>query len=90
VVSYKTIKVYLAAIRLHHIEHSMPDLTIDNLIQLVCKGILCLQGDNQRDRLPITVNLMPTLKEQLRRSQYTTLEQCMLWAAFTLAFYGFL
>jgi len=89
-VSYKTIKVYLAAIRLHHIEYGMTDPTVDDALQLVCRGIRRLQGDNQRIRLPITVNLMRTLKEQLRLSQYTVKEQRMLWAAFTLAFYGFL
>jgi len=34
-VSYKTIKVYLAAIHLHHIEHGAPDPTADDLLQLV-------------------------------------------------------
>ena len=88
--SYKTIKVYLAAIRLFHIEQGMSDPTVDDLLQLVCRGIRRLQGDNQRTRLPITVNIMHTLKEQLCQSRYTIHEQRMLWAAFTMAFYGFL
>jgi len=33
---------------------------------------------------------MRTLKDQLRQSSYTLQEQRMLWAAFTMAFYGFL
>lgn len=68
----------------------MRDPTNDNLLHLVCRGIRRLQGDNHRTRLPITINLMHTLKEQLRQSTYTTQEQRMLWAAFTMAFYGFL
>ena len=88
-VSYKTIKVYLAAIRLYHIENNMPDPTDDNLLHLVCRGICHLQGDSQCTRLPITINLMRTIKEQLRQSTYTLQEQQMLWTAFTMAFYGF-
>jgi len=55
----KTVKVYLAAIHLLHIEHSMPDPTDDNLLHLVCRGLRCLQGDSQRIRLPITINIPP-------------------------------
>jgi len=89
-VSYKTVKVYLAAIRLHHIEHNLSDPTTDNLLHLVCRGIHRLQGDSQSIRLPITINLMHTIKEQLRQSTYTVQEQRMLWTAFTTAFYDFL
>jgi len=91
-VSYKTIKVYLAAIHLRHIECGLPDPTPDNLLQLVCRGICHLQGDNQQTRLPqtrlpISINLMHTLKDQLHQSSY---EQWILWVAFIVVFYGFL
>ena len=89
-ISYKTLKVYLAGIRLLHIEHGFPDPTDDSLLELVCRGIRRQQGDHQRTRLPITINHLRTLKNQLRVSQYSLLEQRMLWASFTLAFYGFL
>ena len=89
-ISYKTLKVYLAAIRLLHIEHDLPDPTDDSLLELVCRGIHRQQGDNPRPRLPITINHLRTLKNQLRISQYSLLEQRMLWSSFTLAFYGFL
>jgi len=62
---YKTIKVYLAAICLYHIELNLPDRTVNNLLHLVCRGIRRLQGDNQCIRLPITINLLHTIKEQL-------------------------
>ena len=88
-ISYKTIKVYLAAIRLDHIENGYQDPTRDNLLQLVCRGIRHHQGDNQRNRLPITLNILRTLQEQLRQSSYTFQEKLMLWSAFTIAFYGF-
>ena len=74
-VSYITIKVYLTAICLNHIECGMPDPTVDDLLQLVCRGIGRLQGDNQHTCLPITVNVMCTLKEELHQSLYTFLEQ---------------
>ena len=67
----------------------MLDPTDDSLLQLVCRGILCLQGDSQCTRLPITINLMCTIKEQLRQSTYMLQKQRILWAAFTMAFYGF-
>jgi len=83
-VSYKTIKVYLAAIILNHIECGMTDWKVDGALQLVCRGIHRLQGNSQRTCLPIIVNLMGTLKEQPWLSQYTVKEQRMLWAAYTL------
>jgi len=80
----------LAAIRLDHIENGYEDPKRDNLLQLVCRGIRRQQGDSQRKRLPITLNILRTLKEQLRQSSYTFQEKLMLWTAFTTAFYGFL
>ena len=89
-VSYKTLKVYISGICLAHIEQGMADPTKSTLLHLVYRGIHCQQGDNQRTRLPITINLLRVLKEQLRISTYyTILEQRMLWALFTVAFYGF-
>jgi len=63
-ISYRTIKVYLAGIRLAHIEAGMPDPTTDSLLQLVCRGIRCLQGDSHRTRLPITINLLRSYFEE--------------------------
>ena len=82
--------MYLSGIRLAHIERGMADPTKSTSLHLVCRGIHRQQGDNQKPRLPITINLLRVLKEQLRASTlYTTLEQRMLWALFTVAFYGF-
>ena len=71
-----------------HIEHGFPDHTDDSLLELVCRGIR--HQHHRQTRLPITINHLRTLKNQLRVSQYSLLEQQMLWASFTLAFYGFL
>ena len=70
-VSYKTLKVYLSGICLLHIENGLSDPTDDKLLQLVWHGIHRQQGDNQRPRLPITINCLKSLKEQLRPSNYS-------------------
>ena len=58
-----------------HIENGLPDPTDDNLLQLACRGIHRQQGDQQKPRLPITINCLHTLKQQLRSSHYSVLEQ---------------
>ena len=65
-VSNKTIKVYLAGIRLEHLERGFEDPTKDELLQLLCTGIKRSQGAQTRTRLPITITVLQTLKSQLR------------------------
>ena len=90
-VSYKTIKVYLAGIWLEHLERGLEDPTKDELLHLLCTGIKRSQGVQTRTRLPITINVLKTLKSQLcHDSSFSALEKRLLWAAFTLAFYGFM
>ena len=86
-VSYKTIKVYLAGIHLEHLERGLHDRTDDKLLQLLCTGIKCSQGKTSHTHLPITIDLLRSLKTQLRNdSSYSLLEKRLLWSAFTLAF----
>ena len=90
-VSYKTIKVYLAGIRLEHLERGFEDPTKDELLHLLCTGIKRLQGTWTHTRLTITINVLQILKSQLHcDSSFSPIEKRLLWAAFTLAFYGFL
>ena len=90
-VSYKTIKVYLAGIRLEHLERGFADPTKDELLHLLCTGIKRSQGISTRTRLPITISVLQTLKSRLRiDSSFSPFEKRLLWAAFTMAFYGFL
>ena len=90
-VSYKTIKVYLARIRMEHLERGLHDPTDDNLLQLLCTGIKRSQGTTSRTHLPITIDLLRSLKTPLwNDSSYSLLEKRLLWSAFTQAFYGFL
>ena len=64
-VSYKTIKVYLAGIRLEHLERGFEDPTKDELLQLLCTGIKRSQGAQTRILLPVTITVLQTLKSQL-------------------------
>ena len=73
-----------------HIENGLTDPTTDESLHLVCRGIRRQQNTSERTRLPITINLLRTLKSQLRSSHMPLLEQHLLWTAFTLSFYGFL
>ena len=60
-------------------------------MQLLSTGIKHLQGTTSHTRLPITIDLLCSLKTQLRNdSSYSLLEKRLLWSAFTLAFYDFL
>ena len=61
-VSYKTIKVHLAGIHLKHIEREFQDPTNDELLRLLSKGIKCSHGTNRCTHLPITINILHTLK----------------------------
>ena len=65
-ISYKTLKVYLSSNRLAHIEQGLPDPTKSVTVHSVCRGIRHQQGDKQRTGLPIIINLLWTLKEQLQ------------------------
>ena len=90
-VCHSTVKLYLSAIRLYHIEHEHPDPTKDTLLQYVVKGIKRSQSAPTRPRLPITLSTLKALKLALHNSTHHSLhDKRMLWAAFTTAFYGFL
>ena len=81
------------SIQLTYVEQGLPDPTESTTLQLICRlgGIRRQQGDNQRIRLPIAINLLRTLKNNydFPTTYYIMLEQRMLWAVFTVAFYGF-
>jgi len=89
-ISYKTITVYLVGIRLAHLERGHADPTNNDPLHLLIKGICRLQGESPRHRLPITIAVLQALKHQLHISSLPLQEQRLLWAAFTMAFYGFL
>ena len=90
-VSYKTIRVYLAGIHLEHLERGLHEPTDDKLLQLLCTAIKRSQETTSCTRLPITIDLLRSLKTQLQNdSSHSLIEKRLLWSAFTLSFYGFL
>ena len=89
-VSFKTIKVYLAGLRLWHILKDLPDPTQNLLLSYTIKGIRCQQGDQVRTRLPITTSTLRLLKLRLQGFPSCLQDKRMLWAALSVAFYGFL
>ena len=61
------------------------------MIQPMITYYIWFEGNSTHQRLLITINLLKTLKTQLARStSFSPLEQKLLWAAFSLAFYGFM
>ena len=90
-VKFTTIKTYLAGIRFYHIQAGLPDPTSDPMVYYLCRAIKRLHGTQVRTRLPITIDILRTLKQQLHLdTSLALLDKRMLWSAFTIAFYGFL
>lgn len=85
---YPSIKVYMSAIRSLHIEQGYQDPTANCLqLQRLVRGIKRTQGHSARLRLPITAPLLQTILSSLN---LTTYDDTMLWAACTMAYFGFL
>ena len=90
-VKASSIKNYLAAVRHLHIRHGFEfDLKKFHRLQLLLKGIKRVQGAGQKVRLPITVPHLKLFYYQLAIPTTTSKDSIMLWAAMTLAFFGFL
>ena len=88
--SYGSIKVYLSAIRLYHLEHYYSDpLEQAPLLHYLCLAIKREQPSSKRKRLPILTPHLQAIKHQLSISSLTSHDKLTYWAAFTLAFYGF-
>ena len=88
-----TIKVYLSAIRYMHIVngHNL-DLKSFLRLQYILKGIKRSQGSSKFTRLPITLTHLTLFQLLLSNASFDnqSSDNIMLWAALTLAFFGFL
>ena len=89
-VRHSTIKIYLAAVRNLHISCGHGDPLMGKLLlKKVLRGILRYQGQRRILRQPVTPGILlairPILETWLGERDFP-----MIWAAFTLAFYGFL
>ena len=90
-IKYTSIKTYLAAVRHYHIRHGF-ELNLQKMLrlQLVLRGIKRSQGDQLRVRLPITIHHLQLFRMLLNIPKTANYESIMIWAAMTLAFFGFL
>ena len=89
-VRHSTIKTYLAAVRNLHISCGHGDPLMGRLLlKKVLRGILRYQGQCRSLPQPVTpgtlIAIRPILEAWLGEVDFS-----MIWAAFTLAFYGFL
>lgn len=90
-VTHGTIKVYLAAVKNMHVEFGCPlDFSNMSFLYKVLRGIKCCLGVHKRPRYPITFAVLKKISVKLNPSYSHDTDTAMLWAAFTLAFFGFL
>ena len=89
-VSYKIINVYLAGIHLEHLERGLEDPTKDELLHLLSTGIKRSRGVPTYARLPITINVLQTLKSKLCMTHHSLPGEKVALGSLYLEFYGFL
>lgn len=87
-----TIRAYLSSALQLHVMRSYPDPTADSSIfRLISRGIKCTASLISKPCLPLTIEIMKTLKKTLKKSSnYSEEDKIVLWAAFSIAFCGFL
>ena len=85
-IKYPSIKTYLAAVRHYRIRHGFTVHMHKMLrLQLVLRGI-----KRSQVRLPITIHHLKLFQLLLAIPSTTNFDSVMIWAAMTLAFFGFL
>ena len=90
-IRYPSIKTYLAAVRHFHICRGV-EINLNKMLrlQLVLRSIKRSQGQELRVRLPITINHLRLFRMLLGVPITQSFNSKMIWAAMTLAFFGFL
>ena len=90
-IKHSSIKNYLAAVRHYHIRQGF-QLNVKKMsrLQLVLRGIKRSQGGEIRIRLPITIHHLQLFHMLLSIPSTQNYDSIVLWAAMTLAFFGFL
>ena len=58
-------------------------------LQLILRGIKRSQGDNSKTRRPITLHILNLFYHLLNVKYTRNKDSLMVWAAITLAFFGF-
>ena len=83
-----SIKVYLSAVHSLHIEYGFPDSFLNfPRLQRVVRGIKCLQGSASSEHPP---HYWFNYVGDFYSFDLALPDHCMFWAAFTLAYFGFL
>ena len=91
---HRTIKSYLSAVRFLHVMEGQGNPFEGSLhrLEYILKGVKweeAASGSQKRSRLPISPNILRTIKGIWNRSEPTK-DEVMLWAACCLGFFGFL
>lgn len=83
-----TVKVYLAGVRSLHIEQGFQN-PFENRPRLarVIRGIKRLRSNPTAERLPVTIEVLRTLRRALCVANY---DEALFWAATCFGFFGFL
>ena len=90
-ICYNTIKLYLFAVRDLHRQHNFPlKLSKMYCLQKVLTGIKRSQMPPKLNRHPITIQILDSIYSYFQPPLSYNADHIMLWAAFTLAFFGFL
>ena len=90
-VQYSTIKNLLSAIKYYHSSHGYAlNLSAFLRLQLILRGIKCSQGVNSKVWRPITLPILNLFYHLVNVKYTTNKDSLMVWAAMTLAFFGFL
>ena len=90
-VKFHTIKVYLAAIQNLHVEFNCAlNFAAMPRLQNTMRGIKRSLGLTRRDRQPITLFILERIFHSLSPDRSSDIDTVMLWASFTLAFFGFM
>ena len=92
-VSFKTLKLYLSAVKFQNIELGFIDsMSKMTQLQLSLHGIKRTLGAHRsrKLRLPISTVTKRLLKRYIFRSNLTNNSKLLFWSACTLAFFGFL
>ena len=90
--SAQTAQVYLAGVRLLHLEHNASVEAFKGArLAAALQGLQCSGPPPRPARQPITLQQLRTLKERLFATRTLNLiDQEMIWAALTLAYFGLL
>ena len=84
-ISHKTIKVYLLAIRHHHVVSGLSFCGYSSRMYLVIQGVKRCNGAPQNSRLPITADVLRAFRRALQKDAHF-FENEMLWAACNVGF----